>query len=275
MTIDSHQHFWFYDVRKHDWIDDDMAVIRNDFLPKGLKKVYQENSIDACVAVQADQTLDETNFLLDLAKEHDFIKGVVGWVNLRSPLVEELLEKYQEDSYLKGWRHVVQGEPDPNFLLRPNFLKGISLLEKYGYTNDILVFPHQLGAVLEFVKQFPNQKFVIDHLAKPYIKDGFFDGWSVMMKEIARHENVYCKISGMVTEANYHSWTPDQIKPYMELVLEAFGADRILFGSDWPVCLVAGSYRQVKHLVTNAIKKLSKSEQANIMGNNAFAFYNL
>ena len=275
MTIDAHQHFWSYDPQKHDWIDDDMAVIRRDFLPKDLKRIYEKNSIDGCVAVQADQTLDETNFLLDLAMEHDFIKGVVGWADLGSPSVGEVLEKCHENPFIKGWRHVVQGETDHNFLLRPNFLNGISLLERFGYTYDILVFPHQLGAVLEFVKRFPNQKFVIDHLAKPYIKDGFFDGWSTMIREIAKQENVYCKISGMVTEADYHTWTPQQIRPYMELVLQTFGTDRVMFGSDWPVCLVAGTYAQVQQLVADAIAGLSRFEQENVMGNNALTFYNL
>ncbi len=179
MTIDAHQHFWKYEPRKHAWIDDEMAVIRRDFLPTDLQKVYQENGIDGCVAVQAAQTLEETDFLLQLAQENDFIKGVVGWADLQSEKVEEVLNLYQEHQKIKGFRHIVQGEADHNFLLRPNFLRGISYLQKYQYTYDILVFPHQLGATLEFVKHFPNQKFVIDHIAKPYIKDGFYDGWAV------------------------------------------------------------------------------------------------
>lgn len=176
---------------------------------------------------------------------------------------------------MKGFRHVVQGEVDHNFLLRPNFLKGISALEKYNFTYDILVFPHQLGAALEFVKRFPNQKFVIDHIAKPYIKDGFFDGWAILMKEIAKQENVFCKVSGMITEADYNSWTEKQLQRYLELVFNAFGTNRILFGSDWPVCLVAGNYQQVKEIVTNFISKFSKADQKAIMGENAIKFYNL
>ncbi|TMU54642.1 amidohydrolase family protein [Flagellimonas algicola] len=275
MTIDSHQHFWNYNPEKHAWIDDEMAVIRRDFLPEHLKKVYAENDINGCVAVQADQSLEETDFLLDLAATHDFVKGVVGWVDLRSVSVEKELEKYQSNPLLKGWRHVVQGEPDHNFLLRPGFTRGISLLKKYGYTYDILVFPHQLGAVLEFVKQFPNQQFVIDHIAKPYVKDGFYDGWAVLMQKIAEHRNVHCKLSGMVTEADYKHWVPDQFDSYINLVLEAFGPDRVMFGSDWPVCLVAANYQQVKQLVTNAIAGLSQTEKDKIMGANAMAFYNL
>ena len=275
MIIDSHQHFWHYEQEKHAWIDDTMSTIRHDFLPPDLKKVYAENGIDGCVAVQADQSLAETDFLLELGHTNDFIKGVVGWVDLRAKNIDALLDDYHIHSKLKGWRHIVQGEADHNFLLRPDFLNGIAYLEKYGYTYDILVFPHQLGSVLEFVKHFPHQKFVIDHLAKPYIKDGFFDGWAVLMKEIGKQENVFCKLSGMVTEADYNSWRPEQLHPYMHLVLEAFGSERVMFGSDWPVCLVAGNYGQVKQNVTDFIQTLSVHDQRLIMGENAVAFYNL
>ncbi|WMI66199.1 amidohydrolase family protein [Aestuariibaculum sp. YM273] len=275
MIIDSHQHFWKYEPVKHAWIDDNMAVIRKDFMPSDLQSVYQDNGVDGCVAVQADQTLEETDFLLQLAQDNNFIKGVVGWVDLRADNLEATLEKYSEADKLKGFRHVVQGEPDHNFLLRPNFLRGIEVLEKNNYTYDILIFPHQLGAALEFVKRFPNMNFVIDHIAKPYVKDGFYEGWAVLMKEIAKYDNVYCKLSGMITEADYNTWTPEQIHPYMELVLEAFGSNRIMFGSDWPVCLVAGNYAKVKELTTNFISTLSAEEQQQIMGANAMKFYKL
>lgn len=275
MIIDSHQHFWKYDPVKHAWIDNEMSAIRQDFMPEDLQKVYAENGIDGCVAVQADQTLQENDFLLKLADENNFIKGVVGWVDFSADAVEKFLQEYKKYEKLKGFRHIVQGEPDHNFLLRPSFLNGISKLEKFGYSYDILVFPQQLGATLEFVKRFPNQKFVIDHIAKPTIKAGFFDGWSVLMREIAKQENVCCKLSGMITEADFNSWTPQQIEPYMELVLKAFGPKRILFGSDWPVCLVAGNYKAVLGLVTDFIAKLTGSEQAAIMGGNAVKFYDL
>ena len=275
MVIDSHQHFWKYEPVKHSWIDDDMSVIRRNFSPSDLAKVYQENGIDGCVAVQADQTLEETDFLIDLASINNFIKGIVGWVDLRAENIENVLEKYSTDKIVKGFRHVVQGEADHNFLLRPNFSRGISLLEKHNFTYDILVFPHQLGSVLEFVKKFPHQKFVIDHIAKPYIKDGYFEGWATMMTAIGKHKNVSCKMSGMVTEADFNTWTPEQIHPYMDTVLEAFGSKRILFGSDWPVCLVAGNYSKIKKLTTDFISQLSKIEQNSIMGNNAIEFYNL
>ena len=275
MTIDSHQHFWKYEPVKHNWIDDSMAVIRKDFMPSDLQKVYAENEIDGCIAVQADQTLEETDFLLKLSAKNDFIKGIVGWVDFRAENIDDVLKHYSQFEKIKGFRHVVQGEADPNFLLRPNFLRGISKLEKYNFTYDILIFPHQLGATLEFVKKFPNQKFVIDHIAKPYIKDGFFDGWAALMTEIGKQKNVYCKLSGMITEADFDQWTPQQIEPYMNLVLNAFGAEKIMFGSDWPVCLVAGNYNKVKEIVINFIVKLSSKEQASIMGDNAIKFYNL
>lgn len=275
MVIDAHQHFWKYDLEDHAWIDDSMAVIRRDFLPDDLREVYHEHKIEGCVAVQADQSLKETDFLLNLAKENDFVKAVVGWADLRAENIDAVLEKYQTQKKLKGFRHIVQAEVDPNFLLRSDFTRGISLLENYGYVYDILVFPHQLGATLEFVKQFPNQKFVIDHCAKPYIKDGSYEEWANLMAEIAKHENVSCKLSGLVTEADYTSWKPEQIEPYMNLVLKAFGSGRIMYGSDWPVCLVAGNYAQVKKLVTNFIAQLSSAEQAAIMGQNAIEFYNL
>ncbi len=275
MIIDAHQHFWKYNLESHSWIEDSMAVIRRDFMPADLKKVYQENGIEGCVAVQADQTLEETDCLLKLANENNFIKGVVGWVDLQSSNIDTVLQEYKANKKLKGIRHIVQGEKDTNFLLRPPFLNGISHLEKYNFTYDILVFPHQLSTTLEFVKKFPNQKFVIDHIAKPYIKDGLYDDWAILMTHIADQPNVYCKLSGMVTEADYKKWTPKQIEPYMTLILKAFGTKRVLFGSDWPVCLVAGNYKEVKNLVTDFISNLSQNEQDDIMGNTAIRFYNL
>ena len=275
MIIDSHQHFWNYEPEKHSWIDDEMSVIRRDFLSDDLQKVFTENGVDACVAVQADQTTEETDFLISIAENNNFVKGVVGWADLRSESIEEDLLKYKKYDIVKGFRHVVQGEQDHNFMLRPEFLRGIELLGKYDLCYDILIFPHQLGATLEFVKKFPNQKFVIDHIAKPYIKDGFFEGWAVMMREIAKHQNVYCKISGMITEADYMTWTPEQVHPYMKLVLESFGASRVMYGSDWPVCLVAGNYSMVKALVTDFITDLCQEQQNAIMGGNAAKFYNL
>ena len=275
MVIDTHQHFWIYDQTRHAWIDDDMKRIRKNFIPEDLKPVLDKNKIDGCIAVQADQTEAENEFLLGLTEKNDFIKGIIGWVDFRSEEIEQKLGYYSEMEIMKGFRHIVQGEPDHNFLLRPDFLNGISKLEKYGFVYEILVFPHQLGAVLEFVKRFPNQKFVIDHLAKPYIKDGFSEGWKVMMKEIAKCKNVYCKVSGMITEADYRNWNYEHLKPYIEVVLEYFGPERLMFGSDWPVCLVAGEYEQVREIAEKAVSQFSPSEQKAFWGQNAIEFYKL
>lgn len=275
MYIDSHQHFWQYDPTRHHWMDDAMAVLRRDFLPGELQELFSEHSIDGCVAVQVDQTPAENDFLLKLASEYPFILGIVGWADFRDLQVEANLERYSENKGIKGFRHIVQSEPDPNFLLRPTFTKGIACLEQFGFTYDILVFPHQLGAVLEFVKRFPNQKFVIDHLAKPYIKDRFYEGWATLIQAIGKHENVFCKLSGMITEADSGAWKPEDLHPYMDQVLVTFGAERLMYGSDWPVCLLAGNYRQVVRIVHDFIAPLSRAEQSSIMGGNALAFYNL
>lgn len=273
MTLDSHQHFWQYELPKHDWIDDEMTAIRRDFLPADLRPILAANDIDGCIAVQADQTLAETDFLLDIADQHDFVKGVVGWIDLRAEDLEEQLERYAEQPALKGFRHVVQGEPDPFFLLRPEFLRGIDLIGQRGYTYDILIFPHQLVSSLELVKQFPDFKFVIDHLAKPYAKAGYFTGWAAGMAAIGKFPNVYCKLSGLITEADYKSWTAAKLLPYLRHALKVFGPDRCMFGSDWPVCRVAGDYRQVKNLVKTLLKDVSLADREAIFGGNCARFY--
>lgn len=275
MIIDAHQHFWQYHPVKDAWITDDMKVIQQDFMPHHLQPVLEQNNVDGCVAVQADQSEVETDFLLDLAATHDFIKGIVGWIDLRGEALEERLAHYSQFSRLKGFRHIVQGEPDPAFIIREDFCRGIHLLSKYNFTYDILVYPIQLPAVATFVQKFPEHRLVIDHLAKPYIKTGDVDNWAKQMRAIAQHPQVYCKLSGMVTEADWNNWEPAHFAPFLEVCLEAFGADRLLFGSDWPVCQVAGSYAQVKGIVTDFISHLSPTEQAKIMGGNAIAFYGL
>tara|TARA_R110002020_G_scaffold91560_2_gene222365 strand:- start:108963 stop:109796 length:834 start_codon:yes stop_codon:yes gene_type:complete len=275
MILDSHQHFWRYDMQRHNWINDEMAVIRRDFLPRDLLPLYTSHDIVGCIAVQAEQSEAENDFLIGLAKDHPFIKGVVGWVDLRSPTLEESLQKYSDFPIMKGVRHIVQGEPDPNFLLRPDFKNGIAQLAQYGHTYDILVFPHQLGAVLEFVKAFPEQRFVLDHIGKPYIRDGFYEGWATLMKAIGKCENVSCKISGMVTEADYGKWTVEQLMPYVELVMESFGTDRTMYGSDWPVCLVAADYDKVLGTAKTLMQPLSTAERERFWYKNAAMFYNI
>jgi L-fuconolactonase len=275
MTLDSHQHFWHFELPKHEWIDDEMASIRRDFTPEDLKPILEANGIDGCIAVQADQTISETDFLLDISHKHDFVKGVVGWVDLRTVILEEVLARYTKRPKLKGFRHVVQGEPDPFFMLRPEFLRGIETIGKYGYTYDILIFPHQLVSALELVKQFPDQKFVIDHLAKPYAKAGYFTGWAAGMTAIAKYANVYCKLSGLITEANYSSWTPEELLPYLRHALEIFGPNRCMFGSDWPVCRVAGDYGQVKGLIETLLQDYSLADQAAVFGGTCASFYDV
>ncbi|MGW9685726.1 amidohydrolase family protein [Flagellimonas sp. 2504JD1-5] len=275
MIIDSHQHFWKYDPIRDDWIDDSMAVIRRDFLPADLKPIFEANGVDGCVAVQADQSDEETQFLLNLAKTHNFIKGVVGWVDFLDAKVEERLEYFASHNLIKGFRHIVQAEPDPNFMLREDFLSGIGCLSSFGFTYDILVYPHQLPAAIEMVRKFPNQKFVVDHIAKPEISKGMDKKWEQQIKTLGEAPNVFCKLSGMVTETESFKWKETEFYPFMEAVLDAFGTDRILFGSDWPVCLVAGTYENVVSIVANFVQQLSPSEQQNIMGLNAVRFYNL
>ncbi len=275
MTIDSHQHFWQYDPVRDAWIDDSMKILQRDFLPADLEKELPSNGVDGCVAVQADQSEAETLFLLDLAEKNNFIKGVVGWADLRSEDLESRLDYFSKYPKLKGFRHIVQGEAEVNFMLRKDLKRGISLLEKYGFTYDILVFPHQLGAALELARHFPQQKFVIDHLAKPYIKDGFFDGWAALMAELGRLENVWCKLSGLVTEADWKGWKYRDFLPYLDHVFQVFKIEKLMYGSDWPVCLLAADYGGVKSIVERYLSSSPEASRAGVWGGNASNFYNL
>ena len=275
LKIDSHQHFWRFDPVRDSWITDEMSVIQRDFLPPDLQPLLNQNGIDGCVAVQADQSEEQNAFLLELAAAHPFIKGIVGWIDLRAENISETLDFYKGYQTIKGFRHVLQGEQDRALMLKPEFKRGIKALGEAGYTYDILIFPDQLGYTNEFVAAFPDQKFVIDHLAKPYIKDGKMVDWKHAIKEVAMHENVYCKVSGMVTEANWQNWKELDFKPYLDSVFEAFGPGRLMFGSDWPVCNVAGGYEKAAGIVTNYTASLSENEQQLFWGKNAIEFYNL
>ena len=275
MKLDAHQHFWHFDPVRDAWITEgSMSVIRRDFLPTDLQPILQQKEIDGCVAVQANQSEMETHFLLELAEQYNFIKGVVGWVDLLSDTVSDPLDYYRGFPKLKGFRHILQGEK-PDFMLQPKFIRGIKSLGEKGYKYDILVFPKHLAAVKSFLKRLDNQPFVIDHLAKPYIKRGLIKQWAKDMRSIAQHENVCCKISGMVTEADWQTWQVSDFTPYIDVVLEAFGVNRIMYGSDWPVCLVAATYEKQFSIVKNYISKLSDTEGAKILGLNAQSFYNL
>ena len=275
MNIDSHQHFWKYNPVRDAWINDDMRLIQRDFLPADLEPILRENHIDGCISVQADQSEEETFFLLNQAENNSFIKGVVGWVDLCSPHVEERLSFFSQFKKLKGFRHIVQAEPDDAFMLRPEFLNGIDKLIKFGFTYDILIYPRQLQSAIDLVKRFSNQPFVVDHLAKPFIKEGRLDNWEKSIRTLAGFQNVYCKISGMVTEADWNDWKPQDFKPYLDAVFEAFGTGRLMYGSDWPVCLVASSYKNQLEIIENYLVSFSETERAHVMGGNAQRFYNL
>jgi L-fuconolactonase len=274
MTVDAHQHFWYYQPKRDSWITEEMKVIRRDFLPEDLSPHLRRNKIEACIAVQADQSEKETDFLIKCASSNPFVKGVVGWTDLQSPGVQARLEYYYQFQEVKGFRHIIQSEPE-EFFSGESFTKGISLLEQYNFTFDILIYPHHLPAALAFIKKFPNQPFVIDHLAKPYIRKQQLKPWKQQLQQIAMHENVQCKFSGMVTEADWLSWKATDFKTYLETALEAFGAKRIMYGSDWPVCQVAASYDQQLDIVKQFIEPLSPAEKKAILGENAARFYHL
>ena len=275
MTIDAHHHFWLYDPARHEWITDEMSAIRKDFLPKDFEPILKQNGISGSVLVQVDQTETENDFQLKNAEENDFIKGVVGWVDLQSNNVEERLEFYKQYKKMKGFRHILQGEADRALMLKPAFMNGIRKLKKFDYTYDILIYTDQLKYTKEFVAAFPDQLFVIDHLAKPNIKEQKIDEWKKDIEAVAQHENVYCKISGMVTEADWKNWNKEDFTPYLDVVMEAFGIDRIMYGSDYPVCLAAATYEQMKGIVDDYFSSFSKDEQEKFFGKNVINFYKL
>ena len=274
MKLDSHQHFWKYSPQQHNWIDDSMVSLKRDFLPNDLEPHLIENKIEACVVVQADQSEKETEFLLEMAAQYEFIKGVVGWVDLRAKNVEERIKFYCQNQYFKGVRHIVQSEKQ-DFLLDPAFQNGIGKLGNLNLTYDLLIYSHQIEAAIKLVSQFPNQKFVLDHLAKPNIKNGKIDPWKNQIQRLAQFSNVSCKISGMVTEADHSQWKPSDFIPYLDIVFDAFGENRILFGSDWPVCLLAASYQEVYQLITDYTANFSLEQRDKLFGANAERFYNI
>lgn len=274
MIIDSHQHFWIFDEERDSWITPEMQAIRRNFLPSDLEPVLDANGVDGCVAVQASQSDSETDFLLQLAEANDFIKGVVGWIDLRGDNLYDRLERYSQFEKLKGFRHVVQAEPE-GFMLQPAFIKGVGHLVAFDFTYDILIQQHQLEEAFHFAVKLPNVHFVLDHMAKPLIKAGEMEPWATGIRKLAELPNVSCKISGMVTEANGQEWEKADFRPYLDVVYEAFGTDRLMFGSDWPVCLVAAEYEGVKGIVTDYLGLFSDSEFQKVMGKNAVGFYNL
>jgi L-fuconolactonase len=275
MKLDAHHHFWQFDATEYAWIGPDMTVLRRDFLPGDLRPLLDAAGVDGTVAVQARQTPVETRWLLELAAEFPWIFGVVGWVDLRSDALGAQLDALADQPKLVGVRHVIQDEPDADFATRSDFMRGVGKLAAHGLTYDLLVFPHQLPAATQLVRAFPNQPFVLDHIAKPPIKRGAIDDWAQAVSTLAREPNVWCKVSGMVTEADWYAWQPTDFTPYLDVIFEAFGAHRIMLGSDWPVCLLAGAYDRVLGLARDYIATLSPTERAGVEGDNAAQFYGL
>ena len=275
MRIDAHQHFWRYRPETHGWISNAMAVLKQDFLPPDLEPLLSAQGFDGCVAVQAAQALDETRFLLGLADAHPFVRAVVGWVDLLSPDLEAQLETFGAHPRFRGIRHIAQDEPDDRWLARPDVVRGVGALRRLSLTYDILVYARQLPAALALAQALPEQPFVVDHIAKPEIRAGRLDPWRADVRRLAALPHVLCKLSGLVTEAAWDRWTPADLRPYLEVVLEAFGPGRLMIGSDWPVCLLAGDYATVTGAVRDFIGSLSESEQAAVLGGNAARFYGI
>jgi len=272
--IDTHVHFWDYDKVKDAWITDDMKLLQRDFLPEHLRTELKENKVDGVIAVQADQSEMETTFLFELAKKNPDIKGIVGWVDLKNENIEDRLLYYSQSPIIKGFRHIVQAEPE-GFLKDKKFLNGIKLLKEFNFTYDILIYEKQLPEAAWFVNRFPEQKFIIDHCAKPGIKNKSINAWKKGIKEISQSTNVYCKLSGLTTEADWTNWKAKDFYPYLDFVFECFGTDRLAFGSDWPVMLISGTYTKWKNLLENYMRNFSAEEKTKVFTKNAIEFYHL
>lgn len=273
--VDSHQHFWTYDAREYGWIDERMGALKRDFLPSDLEPPLRAAGFDACVAVQARPSLAETARLLELAERNPFVAGVVGWVDLCSPDARAQLDRFAKHPKLVGVRHIVQGEPDDRFLLRPDFGRGIARLEEFGLAYDILIYPRHLPVAAEFVARFPRQRFVLDHLAKPEIARGEIREWSRGLRALGAAPNVLAKLSGLVTEADWKAWTPDGMRPYLDVAFECFGPGRLMIGSDWPVCTLAADYGRTMAVVTDYLENRPGAEREAVLGGNAQRFWNL
>ena len=275
MKIDSHHHFWNYDPVEYSWMNEDMGVLKRDFGPSHLKKEINAAEIDGVVSVQASQSLGETDALLEHALAEEFVRGVVGWFPLAEDNVAEIIDPYADNALLKGVRHVVQDEPDDRFILGEAFNRGVSCLEEFGLVYDILIYERQLAPSIEFVDRHPDLVFVLDHVAKPRIGDNVMEPWAALMKQMAERPNVSCKLSGMATEGNWENWTEEQLVSYMEVALDAFGPNRMMFGSDWPVALLAIDYQRWVGIVRQFISTLSEDEQAAVEGGTACRVYGL
>ena len=272
--IDSHQHFWKYDIQQHGWINDDMRLLKHDFLPSDLQIVFEKNKVEACVSIQVDQTKDETLFQIECAKPNDFIKGIVGWIDLFDHNIEETLDFYKKNKTIKGFRHILQGER-AGFMSQPKFKSGLKKLAKNNYTYDLLIYNHQLNEAIELLKELQDLPIVLNHIAKPNIKEQSIEDWSMQIKNISKFENLSCKISGMVTEANWGNWKDKDLYPYLDIIIESFGMDRVMFGSDWPVCLLASSYERWLNVLKEYFNTFSTKEQEKFFALNCESFYKL
>lgn len=273
--LDSHQHFWSYHPAQQVWMTEQMGVLRRDYLPDELKPLLHASGFDGSIAVQARQMAEETEWLLQLAANHAFIKGVVGWVDLRSPKLGMQLENFSSHSKLVGVRHVVHDEPDDNFMLQPEFRRGIAQLREFGLTYDLLLFPRHLPVAVKLVEAFSEQPFVLDHIAKPAIRDGQMSPWREDLHRLAKFPNVFCKLSGMVTEGKWQQWQPEDFHRYLDIVVEAFGPERLMIGSDWPVCTLSGDYAATMSIVTDYVHKFSTEIREGILGGNCARFYGI
>lgn len=275
MRIDTHVHFWHYNRDEHVWMTDEMSALRRDFMPEHLQPLLAAIGFDGVIAVQARQLLKETAWLLELADAHPLVRGVTGWVDLQSPEVSAQLERFAPHPALKAVRHVVHDEPDDDFMLRPAFQRGIAALRPFDLPYELLLYPRHLPVALALVERFPDQLFVLDHIAKPQIKNRLLSPWREDLRALARHENVLCKLSGMDTEAEWGRWTRAEFEPYLDVVVEAFGPDRLMLGSNWPVSTLSGAYADVLGIATSYIARLSPDEQAQISGGTAARCYKL
>jgi L-fuconolactonase len=274
-TIDAHHHLWRYTPAEYGWIDEEMATLRRDFLPKDLIEAMVTADIDGTIAVQARQTLEETRWLLDLADDCDSIRGVVGWAPIAGEDFPACMEEFDGRDKLKGLRHVIQGEKDEHYILREDFNSGIRTMAGSGLVYEILIYERHLADTLYFVDEHPDQVFVLDHIAKPLIAGGVLQPWALRMMELGQRDNVWCKVSGMVTEADWKTWTPETLKPYLDVVVDAFGPTRLMAGSDWPVCLVASGYAQWWSVLRDYFARFSEAERAAVFGGTAIGVYGL
>ena len=272
MVLDSHVHFWKYNKADFPWIDRNMKILQKDYLPTEFEATLKRNNVDGCIAVQAATAEVETRFLAELANSHPFIKGVVGWTDFKSNDIHTRLTELKQYPAIVGMRHIVQSEPD-DFLYDEKFRAGIALLKEFGYTYDILIYPRQLQAAVDFVRAFPEQLFIIDHCAKPDIKKREIDIWRKGITDLAMFPNVSCKLSGLITEAGWKEWSPADFYPYFDVVFESFGTDRLMFGSDWPVMLLSGIYVQWKSLLEKYMDRFLPEEKEAVFGLTAQRIY--